>query len=263
MSTDTKIKTLIFNKLTQEQYNNADRVPTEFYLTPDTSIDSSEKGAANGVASLDTNGKVPTEQIPVATSSTIGSVKPDGTTITVTEDGTISANGGSGSGFDFEGTKAEFDAAVAAGTITDDSVSLITDDVSGDNVATKAELQAVDRSKADTALSNVLANIDYVVESKFPTDTDPSWYRVYKSGWLEQGGRVQKTSKELNVTMTKAFADVSYALSVTACYPGSGDSTVVVRINTTVTTSSSFRIQASWDSSSGYIQWEAKGIGAN
>lgn len=90
MSTDTKIKTLIFNKLTQEQYNNADRVPTEFYLTPDTSIDSSEKGTANGVASLDANVKVPTEQIPAATTSTIGGVKPDGTTITVTEDGTIS-----------------------------------------------------------------------------------------------------------------------------------------------------------------------------
>lgn len=95
MSTDTKIKTLIFNKLTQEQYNNADRVPTEFYLTPDTSIDSSEKGVANGVASLDTNGKVPTEQIPVATTSALGGVKPDGTTITVTEDGTISAATGS------------------------------------------------------------------------------------------------------------------------------------------------------------------------
>lgn len=95
------------------------------------------------------------ESIGAATADTLGLVKPDGNTITVTEDGTISATGGSGSGFDFEGTKAEFDAAVAAGTITDDSVSLITDDVSGDNVATKAELQAVDRSKADTSLSNL------------------------------------------------------------------------------------------------------------
>ena len=64
MSTDTNIKTLIFNKLTQEQYNNADKVPTEFYLTPDTSIDSSKKGAANGVATLDSNTKVPVAQIP-------------------------------------------------------------------------------------------------------------------------------------------------------------------------------------------------------
>ena len=95
----------------------------------------------------------------VATADTLGLVKPDGTTITVTENGTISATGGSGSGsgFDFEGTKAEFDAAVAAGTITEDSVSLITDDVSGDNVATKAELQAVDSSKADISLSNLSA----------------------------------------------------------------------------------------------------------
>lgn len=115
------------------------------------------KAVANGVASLDANAKVPSGQIPVATASALGGVKPDGNTITVTEDGTISATGGSGSGsgFDFEGTKAEFDAAVAAGTITEDSVSLITDDVSGDNVATKAELQAVDSSKADTSLSNL------------------------------------------------------------------------------------------------------------
>lgn len=51
----------------------------------------------------------------VATTSTLGVVKPDGNTITVTEDGTISAT------------------------------------VSGDNVATKAELQAVDSSKVSKA----------------------------------------------------------------------------------------------------------------
>lgn len=165
MSTDTKIKTLIFNKLTQEQYNNADRVPTEFYLTPDTSIDSSEKGAANGVATLDSNGKVTTEQIPVATTSTLGVVKPDGTTITATADGVISAVGGSGSGsgFDFEGTKAEFDAAVAAGTITEDSVSLITDDVSGDNVATKADLESLQTeiNSLNTEVSKMLGRPNY------------------------------------------------------------------------------------------------------
>ena len=149
-----------------------------------------------------------------ATANTLGLVKPDGNTITVTEDGTISATGGSGSGFDFEGTKAEFNAAVAAGTITEDSVSLITDDVSGDNVATKAELQAVDSSKADTALSNVLANIDYVVE--FQVNAEGSWYRKYKSGWVEQGGLVTVSGTVgATVTLLKPFANTAYNIQLT------------------------------------------------
>lgn len=49
-----------------------------------------DKGVAGGIATLDVNGKVPTEQIPVATASSLGVVKPDGNTITVTEDGVIS-----------------------------------------------------------------------------------------------------------------------------------------------------------------------------
>ena len=99
---EVKIQNLVLNVLTQEQFEGAEKDASQLYLTPDTSIDSSEKGAANGVASLDPNGKVPAEQIPVATTSTLGGVKPDGNTITVTEDGTLSAAGGSGTGeFDY------------------------------------------------------------------------------------------------------------------------------------------------------------------
>ena len=83
-------------------------------------VHKSDIGIANGVASLDANAKVPVVQIPdlsstyatinslatvatsgmysdltgtpgVATSDTLGLVKPDGNTITVTENGTISA----------------------------------------------------------------------------------------------------------------------------------------------------------------------------
>ena len=39
--------------------------------------------------------------------------------------------------------------------------------------------------KANTSLSNVDSNIDYVIES-YQNGFD--WYRVYKSGWVEQGG---------------------------------------------------------------------------
>lgn len=41
--------------------------------------------------------------------------------------------------------------------------------------------------------------IDYVVEWKKPTSSDPTWYRVYKSGWVEQGGI------ELNVTAYNTY----------------------------------------------------------
>lgn len=29
---------------------------------------------------------------------------------------------------------------------------------------------------------------DFVIEWKAPTSADPTWYRLYKSGWVEQGG---------------------------------------------------------------------------
>ena len=61
-------------------------IDTGLYLSPKTTslkgspIYEKDKAVANGVASLDVNAKIPAAQIPV-----------DGTTITVTEDGTISA----------------------------------------------------------------------------------------------------------------------------------------------------------------------------
>ena len=222
MSTDTKIKILIFNKLTQEQYNNADRVPTEFYLTPDTSIDSSEKGVANGVASLDTNGKVPSEQIPAATTSTIGGVKPDGTTITVTEDGTISV-------------------PVSA------------------QLATKAELQAVDSSKANTDLSNVLANIDYVVESQ--VNADGSWYRKYKSGWVEQGGQTPPVAggATTTVTLLKPYNNAVYNVVVqpVGAYSPAGEANNVIPTRTTT----NFIIACGQIATQAF-SWRAEGQGA-
>lgn len=58
-----------------------------------------------------------------------------------------------------------------------------------------------------------LGNIDYVVESKLPTEEDPYWYRVYKSGWVEQGGVYSFTSNaEGKLNFLKVFADTNYTL---------------------------------------------------
>lgn len=49
--------------------------PSLVSIPVDTFLLERDKAVANGVASLDANGKVPTQQIPVATASALGGVK--------------------------------------------------------------------------------------------------------------------------------------------------------------------------------------------
>ena len=95
---------------------------------------------------------------------------------------------------------------------------------------------------------------DYVVESQ--VNSDGSWYRKYKSGWLEQGGISTGTNTEQKVyTLLKPFASTSYSVLVSAigqnmnCWNGAKTTTTVV-------------IQSSAEAVYG-VRWEAKGMGAN
>ena len=46
-------------------------------------------------------------------------------------------------------------------------------------------------------------DIDYVVSTQLPTaENNRTWYRLYKSGWVEQGGFVSAISSSRNVTIT-------------------------------------------------------------
>lgn len=67
--------------------------------------------------------------------------------------------------------------------------------------------------KANTDLSNVSRNIDYIVESK--VNSNGSWYRKYKSGWLEQGGIGLTVSADgtKTVTLIKPFKDTEYIVN--------------------------------------------------
>lgn len=49
---------------------------------------------SDGTVRIDASGGGGTGDIPIATTTTAGKVKPDGTTITITDDGTISTTGG-------------------------------------------------------------------------------------------------------------------------------------------------------------------------
>lgn len=96
-------------------------------------------------------------------------------------------------------------------------------------------------------------NVDYVIEAY---NDGTNWYRVYKSGWIEQGG-LDSTSGANGVTKTflKPFSDTNYTLTATA--RGTFDKSFLIFSKTattyTVTYSSSY---------SGSYDWYACGQGA-
>lgn len=77
-------------------------------------------------------------------------------------------------------------------------------------------------TKANTDLSNISSNIDYVVESKI--NTNGSWYRKYKSGWLEQGGNLPEWvgADTKTGTFSKPFKDTKYYINAKVVTNGAG-----------------------------------------
>lgn len=81
------------------------------------------------------------------------------------------------------------------------------------SVAQAQEFMTALSGKANTDLSNVSSNIDYIVESK--VNSNGSWYRKYKSGWLEQGeiGLTVSVDGTKTVTLIKPFKDTKYIVN--------------------------------------------------
>lgn len=76
--------------------------------------------------------------------------------------------------------------------------------------------------KMDRDWHNMADTMDFVVEWKAPTADDPTWYRKYKSGWLEQGGIATEPyyANVNTVTYLKPFKDTNYTLLVSSSRPG-------------------------------------------
>lgn len=115
--------------------------------------------------------------------------------------------------------------------------------------------------KANNNLSNITANIDYVVE-RYNDGTN--WYRVYKSGWIEQGGILRNRTEEVKTfNLLKPFANTNYtgkAGICTASVMGNKYGDVIYGINgfAPVSTSQACVRTVSWSDSS----WVAYGQGA-
>lgn len=134
--------------------------------------------------------------------------------------------------------------------------------------ALKSETNTALAGKANTDLSNVPANIDYVVDYKNPTDSDPNWYRKYKSGWLEQGGITGKVAdyETATITLPLQFLDTHYTVSYANWRAGTTDdgtwNSAAVLNNSTKSTTS-FQIYSRGNADGGKIfTWHACGQGA-
>jgi hypothetical protein len=70
----------------------------------------------------------------------------------------------------------------------------------------------ITRIRSDIA---TLQGYDYVIETQSPTaENDYTWYRKYKSGWVEQGGKA--LSK--NVTLPVTMANTNYSCMINTLY---------------------------------------------
>ena len=95
-----------------------------------------------------------------------------------------------------------------------------------DNKADTSYIDGLLATKADTDLGNIPTNYDYVIESQKPTSANGYiWYRKYKSGWVEQGGRALVpatnglSSSSVTVTLPVPIATPEQA---TLAYNGMG-----------------------------------------
>ena len=121
------------------------------------------------------------------------------------------------------------------------------------------------QQKVDLPSGKSQADIDYVVESQLPTaENNYTWYRLYKSGWVEQGGWHYQTSGNSSgahtITFIKPFSNTSYHVIFSLLHEGNGGTPndIYDKYAERTNTSMHIYITAAWK---GYT-WEAKGMSA-
>lgn len=110
------------------------------------------------------------------------------------------------------------------------------------------------------------ATADYVVEFQAPTaGNNYTWYRKYKSGWVEQGGldggSTQGGTSDRRVNIPITMSDANYYINCqkTSQWDGAGLS---IQVGARDTTGFSWSITYSNSAQDRNICWEVKGMAA-
>lgn len=118
--------------------------------------------------------------------------------------------------------------------------------------------------KLDRDLKNSAFNMDLVIAYKAPTAQDPTWYRQYKSGWVEQGGK--STSDGQTVTFPIQMSNTEYFISGMPFETDTGAISSVAFASKTTTSVLLYgkRVNAAGFASGAHpVYWEVKGFAAN
>lgn len=108
--------------------------------------------------------------------------------------------------------------------------------------------------KANTTLSNVSSNIDYVVESYVNGN---NWYRIYRSGWCEQGGYINANYSG-TINFLKAYKKVVIVSVSVITKRAAPSNDKEMFPNTVENTNFTISNMGGGNGTGGY--WEAKGL---
>jgi hypothetical protein len=123
-------------------------------------------------------------------------------------------------------------------------------------------------NKADSDLGNIPTNYDYVVESQLPTaENGYTWYRKYKSGWVEQGGIATNPNasgtQNITVSMPVEMADTYYNFVCSTGYLGNdADTYGQGRQSWTTTDFVLLMTSASYGTNKNLAWWQVCGMSA-
>lgn len=138
-----------------------------------------------------------------------------------------------------------------------------------DNLSENGEARFANKANSD--LSNTPSNIDYVIESQEPTTANGyTWYRKYKSGWVEQGGNFTYTARQsvyTTIVLPIQMANNHYTLVSEPGYTARSDTATgqhVASRNGLKTTTTIFiaAFGNGTDDLTDYIDWQVSGMAA-
>lgn len=120
-----------------------------------------------------------------------------------------------------------------------------------------------DKMDRDGKNVDTTSGADNVIAYQVPTaENNYRWYRLYASGWIEQGGKDYFTvAAYTDFNLVIPMADANYSVQA-VYYDSTASATSVYGINIGSLTNTSFKAKMGTTGNNTYFFWEAKGIAA-